>query len=74
VAVARALANNPFIVFADEPTGNLDSANSDALNKLFIDLKERMNTTLIIVTHNRDLMSLADKVYEMKDGQIISEA
>lgn len=74
VAVARALANNPFIIFADEPTGNLDSANSDALNKLFVDLKESLNSTLIIVTHNRDLMSLADKVYEMKDGQIISEA
>jgi lipoprotein-releasing system ATP-binding protein len=73
VAVARALANNPFIIFADEPTGNLDSANSDALNKLFVDLKESLNSTLIIVTHNRDLMSLADKVYEMKDGQIITE-
>jgi lipoprotein-releasing system ATP-binding protein len=70
VAVARALANDPQIIFADEPTGNLDSENSNSLNKIFVELKERMNKTFIIVTHNSDLVKLADKVYEIKDGKI----
>ncbi|MBT8386422.1 MAG: ABC transporter ATP-binding protein [Ignavibacteria bacterium] len=70
VAVARALANNPQIIFADEPTGNLDSANSDAIHKLIVELKENYNKTFVIVTHNQNLVKLADKVFEIKDGKI----
>lgn len=73
VAVARALANEPAIVFADEPTGNLDSKNSELLHKLFIDLKERFNLTLLIVTHNPELVKLADKLYEMRDGLLFEK-
>jgi lipoprotein-releasing system ATP-binding protein len=72
VAVARALANDPEIIFADEPTGNLDSVNSEAINKLFVELRDKFKKTLVIVTHNPDLMKLADEVFEMKDGEIIS--
>ncbi|MGE5430561.1 MAG: ABC transporter ATP-binding protein [Syntrophomonadaceae bacterium] len=72
VAVARALANDPEIIFADEPTGNLDSVNSEAINRLFVELRDKFKKTLVIVTHNPDLMKLADEVFEMKDGQIIS--
>jgi len=71
VAVARALANDPQIIFADEPTGNLDSENSDALHKIFVDLKEKLGKTFIIVTHNPGLVKLADKVFEIKDGKIV---
>jgi lipoprotein-releasing system ATP-binding protein len=70
VAVARALANNPKIIFADEPTGNLDSANSDEIHKLILKLKEEIGMTFIIVTHNPKLVALADILYEIKDGQI----
>jgi lipoprotein-releasing system ATP-binding protein len=73
VAVARALANNPQIIFADEPTGNLDSANSDAIHKLIVELKEKYNKTFVIVTHNQNLVELADKVFEIKDGKLISK-
>lgn len=68
VAVARAIANYPEIIFADEPTGNLDSENSAVINSLLLELKEKFNITLLIVTHNLDLLKLADKIYEMKDG------
>ncbi len=71
VAVARALANDPQIIFTDEPTGNLDSENSDALHKIFVDLKEKLGKTFIIVTHNPGLVKLADKVFEIKDGKIV---
>ena len=70
VAVARALANNPDIIFADEPTGNLDSINSDALHKLFVKLRDELKVTFLIVTHNPQLVGLGDKVFEMKDGVI----
>lgn len=70
VAVARALANNPDIVFADEPTGNLDSANSESVHKLFVELKEKLGVTFLVVTHNPELVKLGDKVFEMKDGII----
>ncbi len=70
VAVARALANNPSIIFADEPTGNLDSANSDSIHKLFVDLKNEIGVTFLVVTHNPNLVNLGDTVFEMKDGQI----
>lgn len=72
VAVARALANNPKIIFADEPTGNLDSANSEMMHKLFVELKEKLGLTFLIVTHNPELVKLADTVLEMKDGKFIS--
>ena len=70
VAVARALANNPQIIFADEPTGNLDSANSEQIHKLIAELKKKYNKTFVIVTHNQNLVKLADKVFEIKDGKI----
>jgi lipoprotein-releasing system ATP-binding protein len=70
VAVARALANDPKIIFADEPTGNLDSANSDAIHKLLFDLRDNFKKTFVIVTHNPELMKLADVIFEIKDGVI----
>ncbi len=71
VAVARALINKPDIVFADEPTGNLDSANAQELHKLFFDLRERFGQTFLIVTHNEELATLSDRVLYMKDGKIV---
>jgi len=71
VAVARALINQPSIVFADEPTGNLDSANARDLHQLFISLRDEFKQTFLIVTHNEDLAALSDKVVVMKDGKII---
>ena len=68
IAVARALANDPSIIFADEPTGNLDSANSKILHNILIDLRDKYGKTFVIVTHNKELVELADTVYEMKDG------
>lgn len=70
VAVARALANDPKIIFADEPTGNLDSSNSDAIHKLLFDLRDNFKKTFVIVTHNPELMKLADIILEIKDGVI----
>lgn len=72
VAVARALINNPSIVMADEPTGNLDSANAKELHQLFIDLRKQFNQTFLIVTHNEELAKLSDRVVVMKDGRIVS--
>jgi lipoprotein-releasing system ATP-binding protein len=72
VAVARALINNPDIVFADEPTGNLDSANAKELHHLFFDLRNKFNQTFLIVTHNEELAKLSDKVFYMKDGKIVN--
>jgi lipoprotein-releasing system ATP-binding protein len=71
VAVARALINNPAIVFADEPTGNLDSANAKELHQLFFDLRNTLNQTFLIVTHNEELARLSDRVLHMKDGKIV---
>jgi lipoprotein-releasing system ATP-binding protein len=71
VAVARALINNPAIVFADEPTGNLDSSNAKELHHLFFDLRNKFNQTFLIVTHNEELAQLSDRVLHMKDGKII---
>jgi len=71
VAIARALINNPKIVLADEPSGNLDSANAEELHKLFFDLRDRLNQTFIIVTHNMDLASMADRKLTIQDGIFI---
>ena len=71
VAVARALINSPSIVMADEPTGNLDSANAKELHKLFIDLRNKFQQTFLIVTHNEELALLSDRVLHMKDGRIL---
>ena len=71
VAVARALINNPAIVLADEPSGNLDSANANALHQLFIDLRDKFNQTFVIVTHNEDLAKISNRVVTMKDGMIV---
>ena len=70
VAVARALINNPDIIFADEPTGNLDSANATELHQLFFELRKQFNQTFLIVTHNEELARLSDRVLHMKDGKI----
>jgi lipoprotein-releasing system ATP-binding protein len=71
VAVARALINNPSIVMADEPTGNLDSANAKELHQLFIDLRNKFNQTFLIVTHNEELAKMSDRILMMKDGKMI---
>lgn len=71
VAVARALINNPAIVMADEPTGNLDSANGRELHKLFIELRDKYQQTFLIVTHNEELAAMSDRIVHMKDGRIL---
>lgn len=72
VAVARALINKPLIVFADEPTGNLDSANARELHQLFFELRKQIGQTFLIVTHNEELARMSDRVLHMKDGRLIS--
>ncbi|MDG1914075.1 MAG: ABC transporter ATP-binding protein [Crocinitomix sp.] len=71
VAVARSLINDPDIIFADEPSGNLDSVNSRELHELFFKLKDEMAQTFVIVTHNRELAEMSDRTLEMRDGVII---
>ena len=71
VAVARALINNPKIIFADEPTGNLDSANAKELHQLFFDLRNEFNQTFLIVTHNEELARMSDRILHMKDGKMV---
>lgn len=72
VAVARALINNPALIFADEPSGNLDSVNALELHELFIKLKNDFRQTFVIVTHNEDLANLSDRTVTMKDGLIVN--
>jgi len=72
VAVARAMINDPLIIFADEPSGNLDSQNSDELHNLFFQLKEEKKQTFVIVTHNAALANMADRKLVMKDGLIVN--
>ena len=72
VAVARALVNNPAIIMADEPTGNLDSTNARELHKLFTELREKFNQTFLIVTHNEELAQMSDRILHMRDGRIIT--
>ncbi|MDA8938145.1 ABC transporter ATP-binding protein [Flavobacteriaceae bacterium] len=69
VAVARALINNPKVIFADEPSGNLDSKSSDLLHKLFFDLRDKLNITFIIVTHNKELSNMTDRKLNLVDGK-----
>lgn len=71
VAVARALINRPSIIFADEPTGNLDSANARELHQLFFTLRQQFNQTFLIVTHNEELAQMSDRILHMKDGKIV---
>ncbi len=71
VAVARALINKPAIIFADEPTGNLDSANARELHQLFFTLRQQFNQTFLIVTHNEELAQMSDRLLHMKDGKIV---
>src|SRR6476646_2037603 len=68
VAVARALINKPDIVFADEPTGNLDTANAKELHQLFVDLRNQFKQTFLIVTHNEEMAEMSDRILHMKDG------
>ncbi len=71
VAVARALINNPAVIFADEPTGNLDSQSSGDLHNLLRQLRQEYNQTFVIVTHNKELAELSDRCLEMKDGLLV---
>lgn len=70
VAVARALINNPSVIFADEPSGNLDSASAENLHKLFFELRDKFGQTFVLVTHNEELAEMADRKLVMKDGII----
>lgn len=72
VAVARALINDPDVIFADEPSGNLDSVSAKNLHELFFTLRSKFNQTFVIVTHNQELAEMADRKLEMKDGKIIN--
>lgn len=71
VAVARALVNNPAVVFADEPSGSLDSAHKKELHQLFFDLRREFNQTFVIVTHDESLSEMSDRVIHMQDGLIL---
>ena len=70
VAVARALINEPSLILADEPSGSLDSKNKDELHKLLFDLRDKFGLTIVIVTHDKELAALSDRVIEMRDGRI----
>lgn len=72
VAVARSLINNPAVIFADEPSGNLDTASAENLHKLFFKLRDEMGQTFVIVTHNEELANMADRKLVMSDGRIIN--
>jgi lipoprotein-releasing system ATP-binding protein len=74
VAVARALVNDPYVIFADEPSGNLDSNNAKELHKLFFDLRDQFQQTFVIVTHNEELANLADRKLTISDGVILNGA
>jgi|TARA_B110000046_G_scaffold4439_1_gene4789 lipoprotein-releasing system ATP-binding protein len=72
VAVARALINNPSMLFADEPSGNLDSKTADNLHQLFFDLRDQLNLTIVIVTHNKKLADMADRKLSLVDGKWVN--
>jgi len=71
IAVARSLINNPAVIFADEPSGNLDSESAENLHKLFFQLREEFHQTFVIVTHNEELANMADRKLTMVDGEIV---
>ncbi len=73
VAIARALINQPSIIMADEPTGNLDSANALAIHELFLQLRDELGQTFIMITHNEELAAMTDRTLVMKDGRIVEE-
>lgn len=73
VAVARALVNNPAIIFADEPTGNLDSKNKEEIHQLFFDLRDKLGQTFVIVTHDSTFADQCNRKFIMKDGAIVNE-
>lgn len=73
VAVARAMINSPAIIFADEPSGNLDSKNAEDLHNLFFKLRDELNQTFVIVTHNATLAQMADRSIEIRDGKVLNE-
>jgi putative ABC transport system ATP-binding protein len=72
IAVARALINKPAIVLADEPTGNLDSVNSNLILELFVDLNRRLGQTIVMITHNPEAALVGHRIFEMKDGRVVS--
>ncbi len=72
-SVARALMNNPSIIFADEPSGNLDSKNADELHNLFFQLRDELNQTFVIVTHNNDFANMADRKLEISAGRVVGD-
>lgn len=72
VAVARALINNPSVILADEPTGNLDTRNAEELHNLFLDLRDQFQNTFVIITHNPELAAMADRTVRMEDGIVVS--
>jgi lipoprotein-releasing system ATP-binding protein len=74
VAVARALVNNPSVILADEPSGNLDTENKNELHRLFFKLRDTFGQTIIIVTHDRQLASMSDRILQIKDGLIVNES
>lgn len=71
VAIARALMNNPSVLLADEPSGNLDTVTKMEIHKLFFDLRDKYGQTIVIVTHDRDLALMSDRILEMKDGEFL---
>jgi lipoprotein-releasing system ATP-binding protein len=73
IAIARAMMNQPALLLADEPSGNLDTENAEELHKCFLDLRDQYKQTIVLVTHNLHLAQMADRIIEMKDGEIVQQ-